>query len=63
MNNYQLPPDKKHKEEKIIQQILHNNRYDTSISKTVLGNKKLKHNVKKTVDKIHIYWQGNKSYN
>ena len=29
----------------ITQQILHNNRYDTSISKAVLRNKKLKHNV------------------
>jgi hypothetical protein len=29
MNNYQLPPDKIQKEVNLIQQIPHNNRYDT----------------------------------
>jgi len=37
MNNYQLPPDKNKEEEKIIQQILHNNQYDSSITKSLLG--------------------------
>ena len=49
MNNYQLPPDKTQKEDNIIQQILHNNGYNTPICKTVNNNKKHESNIEKSL--------------
>jgi hypothetical protein len=48
MNNYQLPSDKIQKEDNLVQQILHNNGYDTPIRKTACTNYKHKPSIAKT---------------
>jgi uncharacterized lipoprotein YddW (UPF0748 family) len=47
MDNYQLPPDKLHKEDKLIQQIVRNNGYDTPIGKITCNNHKHKRGIAK----------------
>ena len=50
LNSYQLSHEKREKERKIIQDILHNNGYNTSVLKSVPNSKKHKNKTEKT------YW-------
>jgi len=49
MNNYQLSPDKTQIEDYLIQQILHNNGYNTPTRRTTSNNKKHEHNIAETL--------------
>ena len=49
LNSYQLSHEKREKESKIIQDILHNNRYNTSVLKSVSSSKKQKWNGENTL--------------
>jgi hypothetical protein len=55
MNNYQMPPDKIQKENKLIQQILHNNGYNTPIRTTTYSDNKHKPNIQKTLQTKFTY--------
>jgi len=48
LNSYQLSHEKRGKESKIIQDILHNNGYKTSVLKSVSSSKKHKSGTEKT---------------
>ena len=50
MNSYQLPPDKKDEEKKVIQEILHRNGYDASTLKSISGKKRHEKGTKKHTD-------------
>ena len=48
LNSYQLSHEKREKESKIIQDILHNNEYNTSVLKSISSSKKHKSGTEKT---------------
>ena len=60
MNMHKLSSENLCKENNTIQQILHNNGFETSVTKSLLGNKIL--GKEKTMGKVHIHREGNQSH-
>jgi hypothetical protein len=60
MNMHKLSSENLCKENNTIQQVLHNNGFETSVTKSLLGNKIL--GKEKTMGKVHIHREGNQSH-